>query len=152
MTNMVLRAFGLGAAMMMAITAASAGTGAGTGQASALHGMKALKVLEKGEWELRARGDRRDARPAHKLCLGDPARLLHVRQGGRQGDGPGCDHFIVTDTAKHAVVTYQCTAQGTGRTDLRVETSRLVQIYAQGIADGAPFSEALEGRHIGPCR
>ncbi|OYW83217.1 MAG: hypothetical protein B7Z20_12880, partial [Sphingobium sp. 32-64-5] len=72
---------------------------------------------------------------------------LHIRQRAVAG----CEQFVVTDTAEHAVVTYQCRANGTGRTDLRVETPRLVQVYAQGIADGAPFSEALEGRHIGPC-
>lgn len=145
MTAMVLRSAGLGAAMMMAMVTVTAAE-AGTGPAPAPRGMMALKHLEKGQWELRPRGARRDAPPAHRLCLGDPARLLRIRQGGA-----GCDQFIVTDTAERAVVTYQCKANGAGRTDLRVETPRLVQIYTQGIADGAPFSEALEGRRTGPC-
>jgi hypothetical protein len=50
------------------------------------------------------------------------------------------------------VVSYQCIGAGKGRTDIRVETPRLVQIDAQGIADGAPFALSLEGRRTGDCR
>jgi hypothetical protein len=107
-------------------------------------GLKALSGLETGQWELRDRGSHA---PARRICLGDPAQLLQI-----QHPGANCRRFVVSDDAEHAVVTYQCNDAGNGRTDLRVETSRLVQINAQGVADSAPFVLSLEGRRTGECR
>ena len=39
---------------------------------------------------------------------------------------------------------YTCPGAGHGRTSIRSETNRLVQIDTQGIADGKPFSQAIE--------
>ena len=41
---------------------------------------------------------------------------------------------------------------GYGRTNLRREISRLVQIESQGIVDGLPFQFAAEARRVGACR
>lgn len=106
----------------------------------------ALRQLEKGQWELRERGTARNEPPRQRICVGDPAQLLRA---GR-GDG-GCDQFVVADSADRAVVTYQCKGRGSGRTDLRVETPRLVQIQSQGVSDGAPFDVQLEARRTGDC-
>ena len=103
----------------------------------------ALHGLETGEWELRERGEGGRAR---RMCVTDLRQLLQVRHGHAL-----CSSFIVSDAANAASVTYDCAAAGNGRTDLRVETSRLVQIRSQGIAGGAPFSFSLEGRRIGAC-
>src|SRR3546814_18694606 len=75
------------------------------------------------------------------LCVSSRSQLLKSRHAGH-----ACKNFAVSDAANRLVVTYECGAAGNGRTDLRVETSRLVQIQSQGIADGAPFAFALEGR------
>ncbi len=40
---------------------------------------------------------------------------------------------------------------GSGRTTIRVETPRLVQIETQGIADQSPFAFSAEARRIGTC-
>lgn len=106
----------------------------------------ALRGLEAGEWELRARGESDPGAPG-KLCIADPRKLLQIRHGGKS-----CKSFIISDAPGRVVVSYDCGAAGNGRTDIRVETSRLIQIHSQGIADGAPFSLALEGRRIGACR
>lgn len=106
----------------------------------------ALRAVESGEWELRARGESDPGIPG-KLCISDPRRLLQVRHGGKN-----CKSFVISDAPGRVVVSYECGAAGNGRTDIRVETPRLVQIHSQGIADGAPFSLALEGRRIGVCR
>lgn len=108
--------------------------------------MAALRQLEKGQWELRERGVKQPAAP-RRVCVGDPGQLLQVQHG----DG-GCSRFVVADTNDHAVVTYQCNGRGNGRTDIRVETPRLIQIDSQGVADGAPFAVSLEGRRTGDCR
>ena len=104
----------------------------------------ALQALETGEWELRERGDGSEVR---KLCVTDLRQLLHIRHGKAQ-----CRSFIGSDAPHDMSVTYDCAAAGNGRTDLRVETPRLVQIRSQGIADGAPFAFAAEGRRVGACK
>lgn len=106
----------------------------------------ALRAVEPGEWELRARGESDPGTPG-KLCIADQRRLLQIRHGGKS-----CKSFVISDAPGRVVVSYDCGGAGNGRTDIRVETSRLVQIHSQGIADGAPFSLALEGRRIGACR
>ncbi|KEQ54335.1 DUF3617 domain-containing protein [Sphingobium chlorophenolicum] len=101
------------------------------------------KGLEAGQWELRERGGDGAVR---KLCISNLSQLLQSRHAGNS-----CKSFTVSDAANRLVVTYECGAAGNGRTDLRIETSRLVQIQSQGIADGAPFAFALEGRWLGAC-
>ncbi len=105
--------------------------------------LAALDGIERGEWTLTERGAKQ---PYKKLCLGDARQLLQVRHGGAS-----CTRFVVTDTDANAVITYDCIGAGNGRTDLRVETPRLVQILSQGIASGAPFDISLEGRRTGIC-
>ncbi|GAY23175.1 MULTISPECIES: hypothetical protein [Sphingobium] len=131
---MVAKRRALGAAaMMMAVSAVQAAAPAS----------RLPKGLETGEWELRGRGEDGAAR---KLCVSSLSQLLQSRHAGH-----ACKSFTVSDVANRLVVTYECGAAGNGRTDLRVETSRLVQIQSQGIADGAPFAFALEGRWLGAC-
>ena len=101
------------------------------------------KGLEAGEWELRERGP--DG-PIRKLCIAHLNQLLQSRHAGNS-----CKSFTVSETPKRLVVTYECGTAGNGRTDLRIETARLVQIQSQGIANGAPFAFALEGRWAGAC-
>lgn len=116
------------------------------GNAPSAPRMTALRQLEKGQWELRERGARPPSATPRRVCVGDPTQLLQVKHG----DG-GCSRFVIADTANHAVVTYQCEGRGNGRTDLRVETPRLVQIDSQGVANGAPFAVSIEGRRTGDC-
>lgn len=103
-----------------------------------------LNTLEHGDWELKLRSEKGEVR---HVCVGDPRLLLQVRHGASS-----CSRFVVSDSAEHVVVTYDCAGAGNGRTDLRIETSRLVQIQSQGIADSAPFSMTLEGRRVGACK
>jgi len=135
------RPLALGATCFAGLTAMGPGNGP-----AAPADMKIFAGLEKGQWELRPRGMDRGA-AIRKLCLGDPAQLFQMR-----GGDAGCERFVVTDTPERASITYQCRGNGAGRTDLRMETPRLVQISAQGVVDGAPFSETLEARRTGPCR
>ena len=106
-----------------------------------------LKGLEPGEWELRERLGNGEMGEVRRLCLMDLRQLVQIRHA-RQS----CRRLTVDETADRLAVSYDCGGAGGGRTDLRVETSRLVQIRSQGIADGAPFSFAMEGRRIGACR
>ncbi len=104
----------------------------------------ALTSLERGEWELTGRGNTATPR---RLCLGDVAQLLQPNHPGRQ-----CKRFVVENSASNVAVTYDCAQAGQGRTALRVETARLVQIDSQGVSGGLPFALNLEGRHVGTCK
>jgi len=104
----------------------------------------ALSGLERGEWELKERGNDSSAR---RLCIGDASQLLQPLHAGRQ-----CKHYVLENTAQRAAVTYDCAQAGQGRTQVRVETARLVQIDSQGVSGGSPFAMVMEGRRVGACR
>lgn len=103
----------------------------------------AMTSLQPGQWQLRSL----DAGvPSKTVCLGDPRVLLQVRHALT-----ACNRFVITNSPTQAVVHYSCGSQGNGRTSVRVETPRVIQIESQGIADKAPFDVAYEGRRIGEC-
>ena len=102
-----------------------------------------LDRLEKGSWQLRERGS--DA-VLQTVCVGDARRMIQV-----QHPRANCSRYIIEDTPNSVTVHYTCPGAGHGRTSIRSETNRLVQIDTQGIADGKPFSQAIEARRAGPC-
>ncbi|MBW8752955.1 MAG: hypothetical protein JF595_02205 [Sphingomonadales bacterium] len=102
-----------------------------------------LSQLEAGSWELRMR----DAGgTVERLCLPDTRRLIQLRH-----PSDTCERLIVDDGASEVTVQYTCRGRGYGRTHIRRETNRLVQIDTQGIADGLPFAFAAEARKVGDC-
>lgn len=101
-----------------------------------------LGQLEAGRWELRAR----DSGSVERICLRDTRRLIQLRH-----PGDSCERLIVDDGATEVTVQYTCRGRGYGRTHIRRETNRLVQIDTQGIAGGLPFAYAVEGRRVGDC-
>jgi hypothetical protein len=102
-----------------------------------------LNGLEAGSWELRMRDA---AGTVERLCLPDTRRLIQLRH-----PRDTCDRLIVDDDATEVTVQYTCRGRGYGRTHIRRETNRLVQIDTQGIAGGLPFSFVAEGRRVGNC-
>ncbi len=103
----------------------------------------ALQVIQPGQWALRSRSDPAQSRA---LCLGDPALLLQLRHGTA-----ACTRFVVTNDPRGATVQYRCPGAGNGRTTIKVETPRLIQIDSQGIANNEPFMVEFEGRRVGEC-
>lgn len=129
---------------LLLITLTAMGNGGKAPTAPSSLRLTALSQVETGQWELR---DKQQGGRARSICLNDPVQLIQLRHPGRV-----CSRYVVTDVARHAVVTYQCSEVGQGRTDLRVETPRLVQIDTQGVADHAPFAANLEARRTGDCQ
>lgn len=115
----------------------------GTPVAAQAPGLAMLDSLEPGLWQL---VDRDGASPARSICLGDPRQLIQLRH-----ERQTCQRFVVEDSPQMVTVSYSCTGTGNGRTTIRRETNRLVQIETQGIARGAPFSQAFEARRSGAC-
>lgn len=103
----------------------------------------ALQVIQPGQWALRSRSDPSQSRA---LCIGDPALLLQLRHGSA-----ACSRFIVANDPRGATVQYRCGSTGHGRTTIKVETPRLIQIESQGIMNNEPFVIAYEGRRVGEC-
>ena len=102
-----------------------------------------LDRLDAGNWEIRVR--EAGAQP-QRMCLTSGYRLIQLRH-----PGPSCERVVVAAGANAVTVQYTCLGRGYGRTEIRRETNRLVQIDTQGIADGKPFSQAIEARRTAGC-
>jgi hypothetical protein len=81
-----------------------------------------------------------------RLCLADGRPLIQLRHPGQ-----ACRQFIVQDEANAVSVSYTCGSAGSGLTRIRFENERLLQIEAQGIAQGLPFAFNAEARRLGDC-
>lgn len=101
-----------------------------------------LARLEAGQWELRGAGNARIA----AICLGNPILLTQPRHGATP-----CTRDVVAADADSMTVNYSCPGVGRGRTTLRFETPRLVQIDSQGLDRGMPFALRAQARRTGPC-
>jgi hypothetical protein len=117
----------------------------GAAQPSRAPAIAALGQIEPGQWQLRERKGTQTV-GTRRLCVADAASLLQIRHSGAN-----CSRYVIENTPKSATVHYTCPGAGHGRTSIRVENPRLVQIASQGIADNAPFDVALEGRRLGDC-
>ena len=73
-------------------------------------------------------------------------RLIQLRH-----PDASCDKVVVQDSPSEVTVQYTCRGRGYGRTHIRKETNRLVQIDSQGIANGLPFEFNAEARRVGDC-
>ncbi len=101
-----------------------------------------LARLESGQWELRGPDHARIA----SICLGNPILLTQPQHGGM-----ACSRDVVAADATSMTVNYSCPGVGRGRTTIRFETPRLVQIDSQGLSRGAPFALRAEARRVGAC-
>ena len=106
--------------------------------------LSALGKLEPGLWQLRDL-DSGSGRP-EAICVADPNILMQL-----QHRNSPCARLVIASEARAATVHYTCPAHGFGRTTLKVETSRLVQIETQGIIDNFPFAYRAEARRVGAC-
>lgn len=101
-----------------------------------------LRNVAKGQWTVKYR----DGRPDRKVCIKSGLELIQL-----QHTKAGCSRFVVEDAAAKVAVQYTCPGDGYGRTNIRKETSSLVQIESQGIASGLPFQFIAEARKTGSC-
>lgn len=102
-----------------------------------------LDGLERGRWEIRVREP--GAQP-QRMCVASGRQLIQLRH-----PDAGCEQFVVQDAPGEVVVQYTCRGRGFGRTHIRRESGRLVQIDSRGVAGGLPFEINAEARRIGDC-
>jgi hypothetical protein len=100
-----------------------------------------LAGLTKGKWEVRVRGE-----GVRNVCLRSGPEFIQI-----QHTEAGCSRFVVDDTATDVTVQYTCRGNGYGRTHVRKESAKLVQIDSTGIRGGMPFDITAEARHVGSC-
>jgi hypothetical protein len=101
-----------------------------------------LNRLEAGRWELRSPNNGL----LRSICLGNPILLAQPQHGAAP-----CTRDVVDADESSMTVNYVCPGAGRGRTTIRFETPRLVQIDSQGLDHGAPFALRAEGRRVGAC-
>jgi hypothetical protein len=99
--------------------------------------------IETGGWEIRVR---EPGGQVERLCLRDQQRIIQLRH-----PAANCEHLLVSKSPSEVTVQYTCPGRGYGRTSIRIESPRLIQIDSQGIAGGLPFSFTAEGRRTGDC-
>jgi hypothetical protein len=133
-----------GGGVRAATLAAIAATTIGASPAKPSQPLAALSRLEPGLWQIRELNNDRAA--PQSICVADPTILMHVKHNKTP-----CSMLVIAERADGATVHYTCSANGFGRTSLRVETSRLAKIDTQGIIDKAPFAFRAEARYVGPC-
>ncbi len=104
--------------------------------------LQALQHVQPGRWQLRQPG----SPVTRESCIADPAVLLRLHHRASQ-----CTRFVIDDSAKGATVHYTCPGAGHVRTQLRVDTPRALFLQSEGIAEGMPFSDAIEARRLGTC-
>ncbi len=129
-----LRNAGIAAATLFAVAVPVAGQGPQ---------LAMLDQLDSGRWVLRMR---EPGAPTEALCMASGRRLIQLRH-----PDASCDRVVVQDSASEVTVQYTCRGRGYGRTHIRKETNRLVQIDSQGIANGLPFEFNAEARRVGDC-
>lgn len=105
--------------------------------------LQMLQMLDPGQWDIRLRDA---SRPTESLCMRAGRELIQLRHPHK-----ACSQFVVEDKSSEVTVQYTCHGQGYGRTHIRRESDRLVQIESQGIAGGAPFDFSAEARRTGDC-
>jgi hypothetical protein len=125
-------------AAVLAAGFAAAATAQGGGPSLAM-----LDRIEAGRWEIRLR---EPGSPSERICIPNGRRLIQLRHPDAT-----CERFVIQDGANDVVVQYTCRGKGYGRTHIRRETGRLVQIDSQGIAQGLPFEFSAEARRVGDC-
>lgn len=129
-----MRMAGIAIAAMLALTAPAMGAGPS---------LAMLERIEAGQWEVRFR---EAGAPPQRMCMSSGQALIQLRHPGTP-----CERFVVEDGSSEVVVQYTCRGRGYGRTHIRRETARLVQIDSRGIANGLPFEFSAEARRTGNC-
>lgn len=102
-----------------------------------------LDTLAKGEWTITFR----DGSPSKKVCVRSGRELFQIRH-----EGITCNQIVVQNEATKSAVQYKCRGNDYARTDLRRETSTLIQITSQGSEGGRDFFLNAEARRTGVCR
>jgi hypothetical protein len=146
-TGAFLPGMGLGQAAMRLAVCAMAMMAASVGYCAALDAqapqLAMLDRLHRGAWEVRPRGDEE---ANSRVCLATGRELIQLKHARL-----ACNRVVVDDAAQAVTVQYSCTGNGYGRTHIRMESDRLVQIDTQGIERGLPFAFGAEARWVGSC-
>lgn len=82
-----------------------------------------------------------------RQCLADTRMLAQFEHRGQS-----CPRTVLGDSGPTAIIQYNCSDGGFGRSKLTVITPRSLRIETQGISRGLPFSYVIQARRVGACR
>lgn len=82
-----------------------------------------------------------------RQCLADTRLLAQFEHRGQS-----CPRTVLGDSGPTAIIQYNCSDGGFGRSKLTVITPRSLRIETQGISRGLPFSYVIQARRVGACR
>ncbi len=101
-----------------------------------------LDGLDRGLWEVRYR----TVDETKKICLRTGRELIQLRH-----PGPQCSWTVIEDGPAQVTVHYSCPGKGYGQTNIRRETSTLVQIGGNATVGRNVYNVAAEARLVGSC-
>lgn len=104
-----------------------------------------LSSLMPGLWQFRDKS--RNSELVDAICIGDINRMVQIKN-----KNDSCTRKMIGSSGNSVTYDYICDGKGKGRTTIRKETSKLVQVHSQGISGGQFFNFQLEARHSGSCR
>jgi hypothetical protein len=104
---------------------------------------RALAPAAGGLWELSRSADGRNPT---RMCVPSAAQLaLFEHRNGR------CTPTVTSDHGSEAVINYNCSDGGFGRSQVTLITPRTLRIDTQGISGNLPFHYQLHARRVGNC-
>lgn len=127
--------------IVLSFAASAALTGAVWAQSAQL---AMLDKLERGSWSLTYRDEYPET---GKICLAAGRELIQLRHSHLR-----CRSTVIDDTPHEVTIQYTCPGAGYGRTHIRRESDRLIQIDTQGIENNLPFAFSAEARWAGACQ
>lgn len=101
-----------------------------------------LDGLDRGLWEVRYR----TIDETRKVCLKTGRELIQLRH-----PGPRCAWTVIGDSPAEVTVHYSCPGKGYGQTNIRRETTTLVQIGGNATVGRKVYNVSAEARRVGSC-
>ncbi|MAW98183.1 MAG: hypothetical protein CMN72_00750 [Sphingomonas sp.] len=114
------------------------------GAAAPKSGIAVIDALETGKWQLTEKD--KPGGLDRSVCLPDKVALIQVAYSSDE-----CSRFVIDNQPRSGTVHYTCPGKGHGRTTLRMETPRRVEIETQGVWNGMPFNMLIDARKTGVC-
>lgn len=81
-----------------------------------------------------------------RQCVADTRVLAQFEHRGQP-----CPSTVLGDSGPTAIIQYNCSSGGFGRSKVTVITPRSLRIETQGISEGLPFNYVIQARRVGNC-
>lgn len=101
----------------------------------------AQAAITPGKWTVQVRDG-----ATRTLCIPDALPLIQLAH-----PQSGCRRLMIVDRRDSATIQYSCPAAGWGRTSIRIDSPRRVEIDTQGIVQNQPYAYQASAHYTGYC-